>query len=454
MSAAIPMTGDVAALIGRMAERVENRSLLLDKFPFHKKWPEEFDERGHAVKWDEASRWSFMRIADGASQLLTKDAESKRRTAGGWNVEPHKRDRLMAEASVAEALAAVRWDSRELHSLRAKHTRNFLAQFRSAYRDRAVIVAGRLEGRLAINLADSLIQNAGICLDRLLGLPYIPGSAVKGVSRAAALEEVKIAPEEARAALLRTFCSVFGTAENDFRDGDLRPWRHLLETHGDNRGAVSFLPAYPLNEAKIVVDLTNVHYPDYYQTGRTESQSNERPQPNAFPAVETGAEFAFCLVQTRGGDGLLAAARRWLEQAITARGLGAKTASGYGWFSLQPELLARVETESRREAEEAAARAEAERRAESARRENEARLASLSPEQLAAEALLALSDEQFAAFAKDIAAKPELEQRAFLGLLVSNKDKRERWKTWKKKKPEIAGPVAALCTQLNLPPLP
>ncbi len=39
MSATIPIAGDVAELIGPSAERVENRSLLLDKFVFHKSWP-------------------------------------------------------------------------------------------------------------------------------------------------------------------------------------------------------------------------------------------------------------------------------------------------------------------------------------------------------------------------------------------------------------------------------
>jgi CRISPR type III-B/RAMP module RAMP protein Cmr6 len=58
---------------------------------------------------------------------------------------------------------------------------------------RASVTIAQLEGRLAINLADSLIQNAGICLDRLFGLPFIPGSAIKGICRHAALEELKTA---------------------------------------------------------------------------------------------------------------------------------------------------------------------------------------------------------------------------------------------------------------------
>jgi len=343
--ATIPMPGDVAELIGPAAERVENRSLLLDKYVFHKQWPvvEETTRRGRKfVKWDEASRWSFMRIADGASQILNRDAQEKLRRARGRDVEPENRDRYNAEARIAQTLANVRWDSQELEALRARHTHRFLGLFHSAYGDRATVTIGQLEGRLAINLADSLIQNAGICLDRLFGLPYIPGSAVKGVCRHAALQDVKSATGNEQTSLLQIFCSVFGTAENDFTSGDLRQFRQLVSRKaGDQKGAIAFLPAYPVNEAKVVVDLTNVHYPDYYRTGKVKDLSKEKPRPNPFPAVEAGAQFAFCLVLNgiNDGVGLLDHARRWLETALTERGLGAKTASGYGWFSLKPEIL-------------------------------------------------------------------------------------------------------------------
>lgn len=343
-AATIPMPGDLAELIGPAAQRVENRSLLLDKFVFHKKWPvvEETTRRGRDfVKWDEASRWSFIRIADGAENLLRKEAAAKRQRANGRDVEPGNKTRYEAEAKIAETLANTNWDSKELATLRANHTRRFLGLFRSAYGDRAAITIGQLEGRLAINLADSLIQNAGICLDRLFGLPYIPGSAVKGVTRHTALEELRAATPADRPALLQAYLAIFGHTAQDLRD--------LTDPSdqsnpSDQKGAIAFLPAYPLNEARIVVDLTNVHYPDYYRTGRPEDQSRENPRPNPFPAVEVGAHFAFCLLLNgiNNDPDLLTQARRWLEKALTERGLGAKTAAGYGWFSLQPEALKKL----------------------------------------------------------------------------------------------------------------
>jgi CRISPR-associated protein Cmr6 len=445
--ARIPIAGDVAELIGPAAEKVENRSLLLDKFAFHKRWPIVADARGREIKWDDASRWSFTRIADGAAQLLGREALAKRNRAGGQNVEPENRERLLAESKIAESLADVCWDSKELSALRARHTRRFLGLFRSAYGDRASVTIGQLEGRLAINLADSLIQNAGICLDRLFGLPYLPGSAVKGVCRHAALEELQSAPPSVQPASFDAFRAAFGTADNDFTNGDLARYRLLLAGRPENkRGNISFLPAYPVNEAKVVVDLTNVHYPEYYRTGRTEDLAKERPQPNAFPVVEVGAQFAFCLVlnRTDADRALLAHAKRWLETAVTARGLGAKTSAGYGWFSTRPEVLNEIEKEERRERESVAAAVRAEAEAKLKADAEAARRAAMSPEQEALERFSGLSPEEFAKAASGVAALTAAEQRGML-LALSSPAKRDTWKAWKKSdKPANKARVDAL----------
>ena len=455
MSAAIPISDDVAELIGFSAERVENRSLLLDKFVFHKSWPvvETEDRRGrNIVKWDEASRWSFIRIADGASAILAREAAEKRRKASGKNVEPENRNRYIAEAKIAETLSSVKWDNRELATLRAAHTRRFLGMCLGRG-DAAAVIVGQLEGRLAINLADSLIQNAGISLDRLFGMPYIPGSAVKGVSRDAALAQLKAAPQGQKAEILKNFCLIFGTSEVDFKTGDLREYaspEHTIRT--DTKGAVSFLPAYPVNDAKIVVDLTNVHYPDYYRSGRVEDLSKENPRPNPFPTVDVGAQFAFCLILNgmKNDSSLIPIARRWLELAITESGLGAKTASGYGWFSLQPSVLSEISAKEDQDRALATQKREVSEAAAKAAAAEAARSASLTPQQKAAETIAKLPDEQFAAFAKDISSKTEDKQRAFICALLENKEKKERWKTWKKKKPELTGPILALAAQFNL----
>ncbi len=48
------------------------------------------------------------------------------------------------------------------------------------------LLFAQLQSRLMLNMAGGVMENAGLCLDRF-GLPYIPGSAVKGCARRAAL---------------------------------------------------------------------------------------------------------------------------------------------------------------------------------------------------------------------------------------------------------------------------
>lgn len=480
--ARIALAPDVAALTGPFAERVENRSLLLDKFVFHKSWPVEQDERGKTIKWDDASRWSFMRLADDGPTVLRAEAAKLRHDAGGNSIEPQNRDRKLAQAKIADQLSQTAPPAKDIATLRAQHTRRFVSLFQNgAQADRGTVVIGRLEGRLAINLADGLIQNANICLDRLFGMPYVPGSAVKGVSRHMALEELRQAKGVERARLFDLALRVFGCSDVDFvpaqkgrsggggKDkpaGDFHAFLDLMPGGKamDLKGAISFLPAWPTDAPKIVVDLTNVHTPDYYggdkrknlRPGALAGLANERPQPNAFPVVEAGARFAFIIV-LNGQDNdpaLLRQAAIWLRGALTVHGLGAKTSAGYGWFSIDDEALRSIAQTAQAEAE-AARQASAQAAAEEARAQAEAaRVASLTPEDREVEALLQLTAEAFALFAKSLAEKGVEQQRAFLRLLTTNKEKRERWKTWKRNKPEIATAIENVRAALNAPPLP
>ena len=448
--ARIPIAGDVAELIGNSAEKVENRSLLLDKFAFHKNWG-----LGD-LKANDAHRWTLLRVSEGGSSVLLREAQNRRDEAGRLAVRnPEKTKRLREEADIAQTLASTQAETKDAAQLRARHTRRFLALFRAAYAQRAVLTIAQLEGRLAINLADSLIHNAGISLDRLFGLPFIPGSALKGVCRHAAFEELKSADAKGQEKLFHLFRAIFGTADTDFKNGDLRQYQRYLSGQPENqKGEVSFLPAYPINAAHVVVDLTNVHYPLYYggdrkrniPAGLSESLSEEKPQPNPFPAVKTGAQFAFCLVLNGITDNteLLTHAKRWLEQALTVHGLGAKTASGYGWFSLCPDVLEQLLNEERREEEAAAMKIRVESEAQAKAEKEAARRSAMPPEELAKERFTAMNQQDFATAVSGIAALSVAEQKGLLFALLMP-DRRDTWKNWKRSdKPANKARVEAL----------
>jgi CRISPR type III-B/RAMP module RAMP protein Cmr6 len=365
---------------------------------------------------------------------LNREAGDKRYRAAGPNVGLENRERLLAEAQLAESLAKTSWETKELAALRVRHTRRFLSLFQRHLTQKSTVIIAQLEGRLAINLADSLIQNAGICLDRLFGLPYIPGSAVKGVCRHTALEELKSASGDARQKLFDLFYSIFGTSDNDFANDHLRPFKHLLASRSENqKGAIAFLPAYPVNEAKIVVDLTNVHYPDYYRKGNIEDLAKESPRPNPFPAVETGAQFAFCLALNGINDDrcLLDQAKRWLEQALTVRGIGAKTAAGYGWFSLRPDILPQLLEGERREAEALATKARAETQARVKAELEASRRAAMPADEQARERFSVMNQQDFATAVSGMTTLNADEQRGLL-LALRLPGRRDTWKNWKR----------------------
>ena len=116
-------------------------------------------------------------------------------------------------------------------------------------------------------------------------------------------------------------------------------------------------------------------------------------------------------------------------------------------------MLDEIEREARRETDAAAGKVKAEAEGKAQAEKEAERKATLSPEDRESEALLALNDEAFANVAKNLAGKPEVQQRALLRLLREHKEKRERWKTWKKKKPDLAAAIEAVRQKLNAPSL-
>lgn len=94
----------------------------------------------------------------------------------------------------------------------------------------------QLQSRLMVNMAGGVMENAGLCLDRF-GLPYLPGSAVKGCARRAALAALHewcgtgekptgadnfftgaCEPFATAAAMLGAIARIFGWSELDWSD--------------------------------------------------------------------------------------------------------------------------------------------------------------------------------------------------------------------------------------------
>lgn len=349
----IPLTKDVAMLIGPWAEGVENRSLLHEKFAVPKVWG-----AGENEKLDNAGRWSVLRIVNRGSDLLKKDASNANDQALRLqDRNPQKAARLERDALVAGKMANTARVDTALAKVANDNARRFLADLDKSFQGSVVAFEATLGARMMINLAGGVVENAGIALDRCFGLPMIPGSAVKGITRVQALWEIREAKGDDKRRLLRLALLLFGYGAHDLRGdfgwaGGAREAQAVAEEIGaqDFKGCASFLPAYPTTAPTLVVDMVNPHYPKYYSGKPGPATDDESPVPNYFPAVEANSAFGFSallnrvpLVPNLTAAGLLAQLKQWIERAVTRKGVGAKTAAGYGWFELgRKETIASV----------------------------------------------------------------------------------------------------------------
>jgi CRISPR-associated protein Cmr6 len=212
------------------------------------------------------------------------------------------------------------------------------------------------------------------------GMPYLPGSGVKGVMRQAARELAR-----------GEWDSTFGwNKDKEFsvacKDGEI-PLSMIdvlfgrEDGDGDQcRGALTFWDVIPrIDGERLQIEVMTPHQSDYHQ-GVTGPNESGQPIPITFLAVPPGSAFAFnigCDLPMLGrlAPGLVDCWQSLicatLQHAFDWLGFGAKTAVGYGAMRDDPQVADR----RRREAADEAERIEGERQ----RREREQELAAMSP---------------------------------------------------------------------------
>jgi CRISPR/Cas system CMR subunit Cmr6 (Cas7 group RAMP superfamily) len=268
------------------------------------------------------------------------------------------------------------------------------------------LLFARQESRLLVNSAGGVFENGGLALDRISGVPMIPGSAVKGCARRLALAVLwewidghlpvgdspnLLAPAREAfhepADLLVEIALVFGWSDLDWKDQDEFPtdeawvnkrsdfawacgrdWtglrrevtQELCDRLGISRtdsvapwkslpsfsGMIAFLPAYPWEkDPGIELDVVTCHHVDYYRENPSyeDAWDTEAPVPVIFPTVGPGQLWIFLLHPTpQARPEHLAHARRWLAMGLDAYGIGGKTNAGYGWFDASDKIATAI----------------------------------------------------------------------------------------------------------------
>jgi CRISPR-associated protein Cmr6 len=160
------------------------------------------------------------------------------------------------------------------------------------------------EWRLVVGLGKDNPYEIGLTLHRIYGCPVVPGSALKGMTRAWAeatdKEEEKI--EE-----------LFGVQ--------------------NQAGDAVFFDALPFTPPKLEMDVLNPHYPDYYQDDASQPPADwQSPKPVYFVTVAAGTKFLFGVGSRTKNSENAQVARQWMKSALQEMGVGGKTSAGYGFF--------------------------------------------------------------------------------------------------------------------------
>jgi len=163
--------------------------------------------------------------------------------------------------------------------------------------------------RMVIGLGGASPVETDLLTHWVYGIPYIPGSAVKGLTRAYAAAE--------------------SLAEGGKWDEDIK---RIFGTDKQT-GGVIFFDAIPFSDIKFNVDIMNPHYPGYYGGDDTAPSNDQNPIPIYFLAIEeTMFSFALAARTKASSSDDMKQAEGWLKDALRVMGIGAKTSAGYGHF--------------------------------------------------------------------------------------------------------------------------
>ena len=177
----------------------------------------------------------------------------------------------------------------------------------------------RLTSPLILGLGLSHPTGNGFLFDPVVGVPWLPGTAVKGLCRQGA--------------------RLTGATDEEI----LRLLGPEPESEMPDTGALVFLDAWPTQWPSLQVQVMTPHYSSYYSAMREDKRKRRRfwddphglddPVPIHFLSVAENTDYGFGILPRTGGEDGIETAFEWLEYALELLGAGGKTAVGFGVFT-------------------------------------------------------------------------------------------------------------------------
>jgi CRISPR-associated protein Cmr6 len=197
--------------------------------------------------------------------------------------------------------------------------RRFFVRWRRAVEDLGPstrTAEARVLGRMVAGLGAESVLETSIALHRTYGVPYIPGSSLKGLAAAAAHQ-----------------CLADPAWRKAAKGAEIGAFHRVLFGDQESSGEVTFHDALWIPEGTTLpldLDVMTVHHPDYYQ-GKDNAPAADWDSPT--PVAFLTAHGRYLLAVT-GPQEWAETAMAILKIAVEENGAGAKTAAGYGRMQL------------------------------------------------------------------------------------------------------------------------
>ena len=204
------------------------------------------------------------------------------------------------------------------HAAESTEYKQFLKRWRDNLTEAgAVLYEATVNGRMVVGLGNESVLETSVTLHRTYGVPYIPGSALKGL--AATFAHQRLGGEWAKGKSLHN--ELFGSTDLSgcvtFYDALYKPGSGVKDK----------------NDKPCVLwrDVMTVHHPDYYQGDKPPADWDS---PNIIPFLSATGSYIVAISSISGDVVWAKAAHTILCNALNHLGIGAKTSSGYGRMTL------------------------------------------------------------------------------------------------------------------------
>lgn len=178
----------------------------------------------------------------------------------------------------------------------------------------------RVKTRMIVGLGDESVLETAITLHKTYGVPYIPGSALKGLAASYARQRLGEKWQKGSEA----YKVIFGNT--------------------DEAGYITFfdalyIPEPDTKEQVLYPDVITVHHRNYYQNPADPPADWDDPNPVPFLTATGSYMIALAALELDEQDAWIERTFDILERALAEMGVGAKTSSGYGRMVLNPQSI-------------------------------------------------------------------------------------------------------------------